>query len=77
MFDCTSLAVYLDIIVLIIPLKSALKERGIDKLLDDAREDNKENDARLSAPKSKSTLCRTISGASFETNKRYKNRVDV
>ena len=25
----------------------ALKERGIDKLLDDAREDNKENDATL------------------------------
>lgn len=30
----------------------ALKERGIDKLLDEAREDNKENDARLTAPKS-------------------------
>ncbi|KAK0649401.1 hypothetical protein B0T16DRAFT_456820 [Cercophora newfieldiana] len=26
-------------------LQGALKERGIDKLLDDAREDNKENDA--------------------------------
>ncbi|KAI0023418.1 mitochondrial distribution/morphology family 35/apoptosis [Xylariomycetidae sp. FL0641] len=26
-------------------LKGALKERGIDKLLDEAREDNKENDA--------------------------------
>ncbi|KAI1505102.1 putative mitochondrial distribution and morphology protein [Biscogniauxia marginata] len=26
-------------------LKVALKERGIDKLLDEAREDNKENDA--------------------------------
>ncbi len=30
----------------------ALKDRGIDKLLDEAREDNKENDARLNAPKS-------------------------
>ncbi|PTB77446.1 hypothetical protein M440DRAFT_1400360 [Trichoderma longibrachiatum ATCC 18648] len=29
----------------------ALKARGIDKLLDEAREDNKENDVRLSAPK--------------------------
>ncbi|KAJ2981710.1 hypothetical protein NQ176_g1862 [Zarea fungicola] len=29
----------------------ALKQRGIDKLLDEAREDNKENDARLTAPK--------------------------
>ncbi|KAG6035972.1 hypothetical protein E4U41_005858 [Claviceps citrina] len=29
----------------------ALKERGIDKLVDEAREDNKENDARLTAPK--------------------------
>ncbi len=27
--------------------KGALKERGIDKLLDEAREDNKENDATL------------------------------
>ncbi|KAK1753089.1 mitochondrial distribution/morphology family 35/apoptosis [Echria macrotheca] len=26
-------------------LQKALKERGIDKLLEDAREDNKENDA--------------------------------
>ncbi|EXV06444.1 UPF0203 family protein [Metarhizium robertsii] len=31
----------------------ALKDRGIDKLLDDAREDNKENDTRLLTPKSK------------------------
>ena len=30
----------------------ALKERGVDKLLDEAREDNKENDARLAAPRS-------------------------
>ncbi|RCI13114.1 hypothetical protein L249_0056 [Ophiocordyceps polyrhachis-furcata BCC 54312] len=30
----------------------ALKKRGIDKLVDEAREDNKENDARLTAPKS-------------------------
>ncbi|KAK3317837.1 mitochondrial distribution/morphology family 35/apoptosis [Cercophora scortea] len=29
-------------------LQVALKERGIDKLLEDAREDNKENDADLS-----------------------------
>ncbi|TWU78291.1 TP53 regulated inhibitor of apoptosis 1 [Metarhizium rileyi] len=29
----------------------ALKDRGIDKLLDDAREDNKENDTRLMTPK--------------------------
>ena len=29
----------------------ALKEKGIAKLLDDAREDNKENDARLMSPK--------------------------
>ncbi|KAK4131081.1 UPF0203-domain-containing protein [Trichocladium antarcticum] len=28
-------------------LHRALKERGIDKLLDDAREDNKDNDATL------------------------------
>lgn len=28
-------------------LQVALKSRGIDKLLDEAREDNKENDARL------------------------------
>lgn len=32
----------------------ALKSRGIDKLLDEAREDNKENDVRLTTPKSKS-----------------------
>lgn len=32
----------------------ALKNRGIDKLLDEAREDNKENDVRLSTPKSES-----------------------
>lgn len=31
----------------------ALKERGVDKLVADAREDNKENDARLNASKSK------------------------
>ncbi|OAA44636.1 glycosylphosphatidylinositol-N-acetylglucosaminyltransferase [Beauveria brongniartii RCEF 3172] len=30
----------------------ALKHRGIDKLLEEAREDNKENDARLTQPKS-------------------------
>lgn len=30
----------------------ALKDRGIDKLLDEAREDNKENDVRLLSPKS-------------------------
>ncbi|KAM3437709.1 hypothetical protein NHJ13734_004533 [Beauveria thailandica] len=29
----------------------ALKQRGIDKLLEEAREDNKENDARLTQPK--------------------------
>lgn len=29
----------------------ALKQRGIDKLLNEAREDNKENDARLIQPK--------------------------
>ncbi|KAG5930273.1 hypothetical protein E4U42_002485 [Claviceps africana] len=29
----------------------ALKEKGIDKLVEEAREDNKENDARLTAPK--------------------------
>ncbi|KAG5980887.1 hypothetical protein E4U55_003528 [Claviceps digitariae] len=29
----------------------ALKEKGIDKLVDEAREDNKENDMRLTAPK--------------------------
>lgn len=34
-------------------LQVALKDRGIDKLLDDAREDNKENDTRLLTPKSK------------------------
>ncbi|PHH79329.1 hypothetical protein CDD80_5092 [Ophiocordyceps camponoti-rufipedis] len=34
-------------------LDVALKKRGIDKLLDEAREDNKENDARLTAPKSR------------------------
>lgn len=28
----------------------ALKARGIDKLLEEAKEDNKENDVRLSAP---------------------------
>ncbi|KAF4126170.1 TRIAP1/MDM35 family protein [Geosmithia morbida] len=28
----------------------ALKARGIDKLLEEAREDNKENDVRLNAP---------------------------
>ncbi|KZZ92522.1 hypothetical protein AAL_06148 [Moelleriella libera RCEF 2490] len=33
-------------------VKVALKTKGIDKLLDEAREDNKENDARLLAPKS-------------------------
>ncbi|CAH0026286.1 unnamed protein product [Clonostachys rhizophaga] len=32
-------------------LKVALKDRGIDKLLDEAREDNKENDVRLLSPK--------------------------
>lgn len=32
--------------------QAALKQRGIDKLLDEAREDNKENDARLTVPKS-------------------------
>ncbi|PFH57684.1 hypothetical protein XA68_14694 [Ophiocordyceps unilateralis] len=32
-------------------LNAALKKRGIDKLLDEAREDNKENDARLMGPK--------------------------
>lgn len=31
----------------------ALKERGVDKLVADAREDNKENDARLNASKSR------------------------
>ncbi|KAM3534472.1 hypothetical protein MY4038_002300 [Beauveria bassiana] len=29
----------------------ALKQRGIDKLLEEAREDNKEHDARLTQPK--------------------------
>ncbi|KAK1251638.1 hypothetical protein MKX07_007117 [Trichoderma sp. CBMAI-0711] len=29
----------------------ALKSRGIDKLLDEAREDNKDNDVRLTAPR--------------------------
>ncbi|RDA92729.1 hypothetical protein CP533_1428, partial [Ophiocordyceps camponoti-saundersi (nom. inval.)] len=33
-------------------LDVALKKRGIDKLVEEAREDNKENDARLTAPKS-------------------------
>lgn len=33
-------------------LQVALKDRGIDKLLDEAREDNKENDVRLLSPKS-------------------------
>ncbi|OAA45420.1 Mitochondrial distribution/morphology family 35/apoptosis [Metarhizium rileyi] len=37
-------------------LQVALKDRGIDKLLDDAREDNKENDTRLMTPKSKVVL---------------------
>ncbi|KAG6004408.1 hypothetical protein E4U43_000751 [Claviceps pusilla] len=32
----------------------ALREKGIDKLVDEAREDNKENDMRLTAPKSRS-----------------------
>ncbi|KAH6615605.1 hypothetical protein B0J18DRAFT_437692 [Chaetomium sp. MPI-SDFR-AT-0129] len=32
-------------------LKGALKARGIDKLLDEAREDNKENDATLMGKK--------------------------
>ncbi|KAH6891295.1 mitochondrial distribution/morphology family 35/apoptosis, partial [Thelonectria olida] len=32
-------------------LHAALKERGIDKLLDDAREDNKENDLKHMGPK--------------------------
>lgn len=32
--------------------QAALKQRGIDKLLDEAREDNKENDARLTKPNS-------------------------
>ncbi len=32
-------------------LKGALKSRGIDKLLDEAREDNKENDATLMGKK--------------------------
>lgn len=32
----------------------ALKQKGIDKLLDDAREDNKENDMRLNNPNNKS-----------------------
>lgn len=39
---------------LLIMMQAALKERGVDKLLNDAREDNKENDARLMGPKSKS-----------------------
>ncbi|PHH62878.1 hypothetical protein CDD81_6596 [Ophiocordyceps australis] len=34
-------------------LNAVLKERGIDKLLADAREDNKENDARLTSPSKK------------------------
>ncbi|KAJ6786472.1 hypothetical protein PWT90_06510 [Aphanocladium album] len=34
-------------------LGAALKQRGIDKLLDEAREDNKENDARLTQPPKK------------------------
>lgn len=33
----------------------ALKQRGIDKLLEEAREDNKENDVRLLSPKSECT----------------------
>lgn len=37
-------------------IQAALKERGVDKLLNDAREDNKENDARLMGPKSKSQV---------------------
>ncbi|KAL2268338.1 hypothetical protein VTJ83DRAFT_3184 [Remersonia thermophila] len=32
-------------------LQGALKDRGIDKLLDEAREDNKENDAALMGKK--------------------------
>lgn len=31
--------------------QGALKERGIDKLLDEAREDNRENDATLMGKK--------------------------
>ncbi|KAF5136928.1 hypothetical protein E5D57_000702 [Metarhizium anisopliae] len=40
-------------VTLSVLLQVALKDRGIDKLLDDAREDNKENDTRLLTPKSK------------------------
>ncbi|KAG5951558.1 hypothetical protein E4U53_002812 [Claviceps sorghi] len=32
-------------------LRVALQEKGIDKLVEEAREDNKENDARLTAPR--------------------------
>lgn len=39
--------------MLLINYQVALKERGVDKLLVDAREDNRENDARLTAPKGK------------------------
>ena len=34
-----------------------LKEKGIDKLLDEAREDNRENDARLMSPKRECFSC--------------------
>lgn len=41
---------------MLIMIQAALKERGVDKLLNDAREDNKENDARLMEPKSASLV---------------------
>ncbi|KFA51159.1 hypothetical protein S40293_04755 [Stachybotrys chartarum IBT 40293] len=45
-------------------LNTALKDRGIDKLLEEAREDNKENDVRLLGSKSKwkARRCAMING---------------
>ena len=50
---CTSAPKYAQLSSLT-PMQTALKSRGIDKLLDEAREDNKENDSTYMGRKCKS-----------------------
>lgn len=50
---CLNVSLLLELLFRSLISQVALNKRGIDKLLEDAREDNRENDVRLMVPKSK------------------------